>query len=204
MRSRTVILMFLSMSFATPGICQDHPQHAARPIGLRPDGGTFIAGVYKNGYFGFSFALGEGWFTNDDLLQAGRVAQHKQGQFLLLMADRHAGKPVRENMLLTADDTTLFKSQVKLDDWVRKLAGVLVKKGGMELTRDAYAVDFAGNHFYRADLKESYAGRADYKSYLANEYDGFLFTWEFQADSEERLNQIVNSLNTLTFVHGHN
>ncbi len=111
---------------------------------------------------------------------------------------------MRERMLLSADDTTTFSHTIKLEEWVQKMSRALVKRGNQELTRDAYSVDYAGQHFYRADFKESYSGGALYKTYLANEYEGFLFSWTFVADSEERLNQIVNSLNSLSFAHDHN
>jgi hypothetical protein len=204
MHRRAGILLFLTLSFAVSGKCQDHPQHKAHPVGLRPDGGTFVNGVYKNGYFGFSYVLGEGWSLNDDLMQAGRVqALRMPGSFSLLIADRQTGKPRREQMLLSAEDMASFKAPVKLEALVQKMARALVKAKEVELTRDAYAVDYAGESFFRADFKESYSGGALYKAFLANEYEGFLFSWMFVADSEERLNQIVNSLNSLSFTDGH-
>jgi hypothetical protein len=200
MNSRVPSLLALLLLFALPTLCQHRTSSAKRATVLRPDGGTFINGVYKNGHFGFSFAMGSDWLSNDDLMQADRVQSQKiPGRFCLLIADRHTGGPMRERMLLIADDTNSFKPSIKLEDWVKRMTRALVKRSGAELTRDAYAVEYAGQHFYRADFKENYSGGALYKTYLANEYEGFLFSWTFVADSEERLHQIVNSLNSLTF-----
>lgn len=107
---------------------------------------------------------------------------------------------MRESLVLAANNTA-GKQPVKAQESVSSMAKALVRLSKAKLIRDAYAVDYGGQRFYRADIKQSYSEGAVYQAYLANEYDGFLFTWEFQADSEERLNQIVSSLNSLSFTH---
>jgi hypothetical protein len=75
----------------------------------------------------------------------------------------------------------------------------MVAGGDHELIRNTYPVDYGGQHFYRADIKANYFGKVSYMTFLANEYGGFLFDWMFEANSEERMNQIINSLNSLSF-----
>lgn len=160
-----------------------------------PESGRFVDGVYTNEYFGFSYPLGGSWFVNDLL----KKVEHP-GTVLLLGVDRHAGKPLRERIVVLADKANGYHPPLaSVSEYVSKLAHSQTQVQRRELLRDAYAVDCGGRRCYRADYKENYSGGSVYRSFVATELRGFLLSWTFVANSQENLDLMVDSLHQMSF-----
>ena len=197
--TRLLVLLWLT---AGPLLSQNPTGNGTKAPPLKPDSGTLEKGVYTNAFFGFSYRPGDGWFVNEEALQSDKARGPKPPRtYYLLIADRRTNKPIRERILLIADDSSAYQSAMTLEKWVGRMAHALVKGSQTELLRDTYSVEYAGQHFYRVDYKENWSGGALYKAFTANEYKGFFLSWTFVANSKERLDKMVQSLDTLAFTH---
>ena len=167
------------------------------PPNLKPDAGHFSDGVYVNSYFRLAYTLGGGWYLNEDLMK-GRISRFS-GNYLLLAADRHTGKPMRERVLLVADDASQYKPRLSPVEYVTKMGKALIQHPGMELVRNSYQVEHAGKTFARMDYKESYGSGSVSRAFAATEVNGYLLSWTFVANSPQELNELVDSLDRLSF-----
>jgi len=201
MHGRSIRFLALFWFIAATLLSQDSSSGATKIPPLTPDSGTFEKGVYTNVFFHVSYTPGADWFLNEEQLEANKQAPKPPGLYFLLVADRRTETPIRERILLMAEDTSKYHSVITLENFVRKMAHALVRGSQMELTRDAYPEEFAGQHFYRTDYKENWSGGTLYKTFTAFEHKGFFLCWTFAATSKERLDGMVNSLGTLAFAH---
>jgi hypothetical protein len=181
-------------------LAQHHPREAAKSSQLRPDDGKLTANVYRNTYFGFSYPLEDGWFANEEMMQANSLKFQRPGTFYLLIADRHTGGPHRERILMIAEDAAEYRPRITVKNFVRKVVYAQAGNPAIEVIHEPYAVDYAGKRFYRSDYRENYSGGSLHKAWVAMEWRGYLLNWVFVADSEKRVTDLVNSLKRLSFV----
>src|SRR5216683_7521480 len=181
-------------------LAQHHPREAPKSSQLRPDDGKLTGNVYSNTYFGFSYPLGDGWFANEEIMQANSLTFQMPGRFYLLTADRHTGGPNRERILMIAEDAAAYRPRITVKKFALKVVHAQAKNPTIEVIHEAYAVDYAGKHFYRSDYRENYSGGSLHKAFVATEWKGYLLSWVFVADSEKRVTDLVNSLQGLLFV----
>lgn len=182
---KRLIFLFTSLLFVSSLIAAQEAKTAAPP---KPASGSFDQNTYTNEFFGFSYPLTEEWTESS---VARDNANAPNGTYFLFMGDRHIGRRFMNRVVITADDASHYT--MSLQEYVSKFAHAQVRHGN-ELLRDAYSVDLSGSHFYRADYKESFAGGALHKSFVCTEHNGFLLGWTFVAESEQELNDLVNTL----------
>ncbi len=72
-------------------------------------------------------------------------------------------------------------------------------KLGTQLIRDVFAIDLAGKHFFRADYDQNLSGGVLHKSFICTELNGYLLNWTLATDSEKELEDIVSSLQRVSF-----
>ncbi|HYG98430.1 MAG TPA: energy transducer TonB [Terriglobales bacterium] len=168
---------------------------------LRPYSGEFKGHTYRNHYFGMIYVLPEAeeWYVNDDLLKQNFSPSNLAGHFWLTVLDRHTGTPIRERILIMADDAALYDSPMNSPEgFVAKLTEAQ-RKTGHDVVRSAYAVEYGGRQFYRGDFNLQYTGGTLYKSSVSTQFQGFLISWTFVASSPEQLDRLVGSLSHVTF-----
>jgi hypothetical protein len=175
--------------------CQERPE-------VRPGLGDLKDGVYTNDYFGLTYRLGKDWYLSEEFIHgdAGKVINRVPGQYLLLSADRQTGKPIRERILMIADDARQYQHGFTAKQYVTKMTHALIKPPGTDLVREAYAVEYGGKAFNRADYEEKYAGGSLSKAFVSRRVRGYLLSWTFVANSQEELDVLVNSLAHLSFL----
>jgi hypothetical protein len=168
----------------------------------KPDTGTFVNNIYTNPYLGFSYtAPGEGWTLTP---QDAKTEQAElPGQFQLLRIVMKTGTRV-QLIQLRADDGSFYHPPITLEVWFKKVVQHVWSNKELQPIKDAYGVEYAGQHFYRADYKQNYGGLVFYGSILGTEHNGFMLNWIFITTSEETLKELVGSLDTLSFAHTHN
>jgi TonB family protein len=167
---------------------------------LKPDSGAFTNGAYSNDYFRFTYTVGEGWYINQDLMTQGANSTTKlAGHFLLMVLDRHTGGPMRERVLMMADDANVYRSFKSAADYAAKFLDAQVKGQHMERVRDVFPTEHAGRTFYCGEFNEPYSGGALHKAFVATERSGFLLSWSFVASSAEELDVLLQSLGEIRF-----
>jgi hypothetical protein len=166
---------------------------------LKPDSGTFVNNTYTNPYIGFSYtAPGEGWASPP------RDAKTEQSE---LPGQFQVGRLVRvtdtrmQLVQMRADDASFYHPAITLEVWFKKALHPVASSKEIQMIKDAYPAEYAGQHFYRADYKQNYAGHLFYGSILGAEHNGFMLNWTFLSTSEETLKELVESLSSLSFAH---
>ena len=192
MHKRQAVFAVLLL-FATPFCLSQTPSPAAKSTTApRPDSDTFVNNVYTNSYFGLSFSLGDGW-------ERATRPSDMRGSFNLLVAARNSANHPYEGVQLTADDASEYHPRPNLQQWSQNFAQHAKDSKQMQLLKDMYPVEYAGQSFYSMKYKQMVQGRSFYGYVVVTEYKGFFLYWTFIALSEENLETNVDSLRTLSF-----
>jgi TonB family protein len=165
-----------------------------------PEGGTIVSNTYANEFLGFWFPIPDGWDINREIVGAEREGEAKQtagGGLELLVVDQHTARPFRNRIVVTALDTTGMS--LTTQEYVSKMVGVQIARDGRKLVRDSTDVELAGKHFFRADYKQPVPGGALAEAFVCTKFNGYFLGWTFVAGSAEELEELVNSLQRLSF-----
>jgi len=165
-----------------------------------PEQGAIVSNIYANEFLGFSFPIPDGWEVNREILGTEREGEAKRtpgGGLELLVVDQHTAKPFRNRIVVSALDATSMSATTQ--EYVSKFAKVQVNRDGRELVRDAFDVELAGKHFFRADYKQPIPGGALAEAFVCTKFRGYFIGWTFVAGSPEELEGLVNSLQRLAF-----
>jgi TonB family protein len=193
------LLVFLLMSaFAA---AQAPPPADQPSIGPASRGvyeyGSIVDQTYSNECFGFSLPIPSGWqiLVGGDgkgLHIAGQLAllileqQHKEGAYgsriALAVPEVAASSPTPEQFV-----SNVVHGQVNSD------------KEHRELLRDAYAVEYGGKHFYRANSKQTKDGQTLYFALVYTKFREHYLGETVVANSPDALDQAVSSLQSLSF-----
>jgi TonB family protein len=159
--------------------------------------GSIVNQTYANECFGFSLPLPTGWqiLAGGDgkgLHMAGQLAllileqPHKEGahgnRIALVVPEVPASSPTAEEYV-----SNVVRSQVSGD------------KDHRELLRDAYAVEYGGKQFYRANSKQTRDGQSLYVGLAYTKFRGYYLGETLIADSPDALDQAANSLHAISF-----
>lgn len=172
------------------------------PDELRFDRGTIANGVYANQCFGVSFPIPEGWEVSTMPGLASGKALHMPGGGLgLLMIGRHREKAFGDQIMLNANDASKYPTWT-VQSFVSGSAHSAVSTDPQrrEVIRDAFAVEYGGKQFYRADYKQSFSnGSTLYTAYVYTKLGGYFIGGILSAVSPEALNEAADSLRQVSF-----
>jgi TonB family protein len=165
-----------------------------------PENGTLVSNTYANEFLGFWFPIPDGWQVNRESVGTEREGQAKRlpgGGLELLVLDRRTANPARNRIVISAVDASGYSSATKafVSDFVR----APIDKTGGEVLREAFSVDFSGQHFFRADYKRVLKVGAQWGAFVCTKFSGYFIGWTFTAGSPEELEDIANSLQRLSF-----
>lgn len=165
-----------------------------------PEHGTIVNDTYTNEFLGFSFPIPAGWQVNRDGVGTGREVEAKRlpgGGLELLIVDRQTGKPSRDRILVVALDAS--GSSTTAGQFASQMVRGPINDTGGEVLREPFPVDFAGQHFSRADYKQVFNGGTQWGAFVGTKFRGYFLGWSFVAGSLEELEGFVNSLQRLSF-----
>jgi TonB family protein len=196
---KLVFLYFVVMAFLLSSLAGAQSSEAAVST-PGPENGTVVGNTYANEFLGFWFPIPDGWLVNRERAGAEREGQAKRlpgGGLELLVVDRHTTKPARNRIVISAVDASGHSSatQAFVSDFVR----APIDKTGGEVLREAFPVDFAGQHFFRADYRQVLKSSAQWGAFVCTKFNGYFLGWTFVAGSPEDLEDTVNSLQRLSF-----
>jgi TonB family protein len=166
---------------------------------LNYEDGVIENGVYSNQCFGLSFPIPSGWQVSSGRVGTGLKARHLSGGGLgLLVIERHWENPLRDRITLMAREIT---AQDRAVDIVSHAVHVQTDaRPNRELIRDAFAVDYAGMRFFRADYTEQlHDGGTMYMADMFTIFRGYLIGEDLISASQEGLDQAANSVQGIVF-----
>jgi TonB family protein len=172
---------------------------AISPSGtLKFENGLIANGIYSNECLGFSFLIPVGWELETQFVDTDGKARHRPDGILLLYIHRQPfpGKDVE----LTAHDASGQGGTAR--DYVSNVVHTQISlyPEARELIRDAFAVDYGGKRFFRADYKQSlHNGGTLYQSFIYTKFRGYFIGETLMAGSPEELNEWANSLQWISF-----
>jgi len=167
---------------------------------LKFEDGKIANGVYSNECLGFSLQIPAGWDLNVPFGDADGKARHLPGGLLLLLLHQQKEKPPGNTITLLARDAT--GRTVATRDFVSNVAHRFVNAypEGRELIRDAFAIEYGGRPFYRADTKQSFPdGMTVHAADVFTKFRGYLIGAALEAVSSEELEDAANSLRGVSF-----
>jgi hypothetical protein len=197
---------------SAPAQSEGAPATSKAKAATAPDDGSYHGNTYTSRYFGFSFTFPE-HFTVDADFTEGQQDESQETFVLLAAFGPTAGSAHREGVVLTADKLEAPRHVHKLtlpgtpeaatvnhdDDWVQPyldtLKHVLVSQGAQPRVglRD---YSFGGSKFYRADFERDAPG---FQSLLLTRQGGYALVFDFVGGSEERVDKLVSTLDSLKF-----
>lgn len=169
---------------------------------VRLDRGTIVNNIYTNPCFGLSFSVPQGWeISNLPGFSSGR-ALHLPGAGLgLLIVSRHREKLFGDQIVLNANDSSknpTLTTQNYVDNAVRW--NVNTNPQNREIIRDAFAVEYGGKQFYRADYKQTLkSDSALYIAFVYTKFGEYFVGATLTAISPETLNEAAASLRGISF-----
>lgn len=174
------------------------------PDTLRFDTGIIANGSYTNECLGILFPIPDGWDLSKSGVAEGKAIHSPDGSLALLMLDRHTEHHFGNRIVLTAFDTK--GSTMNAQDFVTSAvqAQINAKPEGRQLIRDTFAVDYAGNHFFRSDYKQSLSdGNALYLAFVDTKFRGYFIGAILIAGAPGELEKSADSLRGILFQEDH-
>jgi hypothetical protein len=153
--------------------------------------------TYRNESLGLSYRLPEGYSPN-------RVAikQFVPGPWTrtLLVADQNSpGKPCINRLVVMTADTRNSASTSGTKSLTLELLREITKNSDVKLTSGTYQVRLAGKVFYRTDYRKKLGCGVLRQSLLTVKVRHFVVCWTLGCQSQEELDQLVDSLRTISF-----
>jgi TonB family protein len=169
---------------------------------VRFDRGTIANGNYTNECFGLLLSIPDGWEVSTTSLLASGKALHLPGGGLgLLILGRHREKGFGDQFALNAIDAGKYPAwtvQSFVSGSVQRAVNSDPQR--REIIRDAFAVEYGGRQFYRADYKQSLSNdTTQYAAYAFTKFGEYFVGATLTAASPEVLNEAADSLRRLSF-----
>ena len=162
-----------------------------------PEDGTIVDNIYSNECLGFSLPIPAGWGITDEVVGTEARARYlPSGMLSLLVIARYRER--RNRIAVTAASG----AAVTAEDFVTNSVHmqINVNRQTRELVRDAFAVDFGGKHFFRADYKQSLNnGTPLYLAFVFTKFRGNIIGDILLAGSPDELEESVSSLQRISF-----
>ena len=195
-RLSLIICSILASAVAFAQQSNDNPSNL-----MNYETGALANDSYSNDCLGFSFPLPSGWDLANQLVGADAKAKHVPGNtLLLLVVDQHKQGALANRILLTARDTS--KETVTAQDFVANSvrSQINARPQDSSTIRDAYAVEYGGQQFFRSDYKQSQTNREPlYVAYIYTKFRGYFIGETIMAGSQEELDRAANSLQRILF-----
>jgi protein TonB len=172
----------------------------AQQAEFRPDYGVLSGRRYMNGYFGFSYRFPEGW--NGSALRYPAVGESKM--YPLFSANPQAASTsdvryVSINADYLAPNTTIKAPKDFLELALATQAG---PGGEFEALHTDKRYVFGGKQFYRVDMRtrSSPGTPLFYQTLICTIQRGYAITFSFMAANNDDLEDLVRSMESLTFI----
>lgn len=193
---RWLLFILAAMSFVSTLATAQTPD-TVPPTTLNFENGVIANGTYSNECLGFSLPIPAGWKTDESIIAGGK-ARHRSDKSLVLLFLRKEGDSVGR-IILSASVPADQNSSAQ--DFVSSAVHEQIKvSSDRELVRDATAIDFGGEHFFRGDYKGMLGGKEPlYLAYVFTKFRGYMVGETIVAASPQGLDEAANSLRAISF-----
>jgi hypothetical protein len=155
-----------------------------------PDEGSVDGNVYTSDFFRFQYTLPEGFNVDEDFL--ADLQDESNSTFVLMAAQGPlSGEDRRDMVVIMAD-----REATTAEAYVQKVTRDYAQKQQFEVVKPAYPVTVAGKPFYRADFRKE----GTYQTAVFTVLKGYAVGFSIAAPSEETMNPLVESLNSVKFL----
>jgi hypothetical protein len=187
--------LLLLLSAATPlANCEQSTKSSATS---KPDEGNFFQNTYRNDFFGLSYSLPGEWHKSN-----ASPALLPAGSYYLFIGDRHTGHHLMNRVVVIADAESNYSSISSAHEYVSAIVRRQLSHASGEVMRQTSPFAAGENRFDRADYKMVQDGTTHYKSLVCTNRSGYWLSWTFVAQSERELDDVVNTLQHVSFDHG--
>jgi hypothetical protein len=186
------LLLLVLLCAATPVVsCQQPTESGTTP---RPDNGTFVQNMYRNDFFGFSYALPGEWHRSR-VAPAARAGL-PSGAYYLFIGYRDTAESFSNRVMVIADPE-IYKISTQEYLWV--FIRTQVRNFNAEVIRAPSSFVSGENNFYRADYKRVENGITVYRSMVCTKRYSYWLSWNFATPSQRDLDDAVNTLQHISF-----
>jgi len=165
--------------------------------------GTIFDNTYTSECLGFSLPIPPGWEINikSPTGAKGWATPARNGVHPLLSMARYMEQPKFGFESIAVGIASAKDSGAKAKDFVIGLGEVQViaNPQGGELIRDAFAVDYGGKQFFRADYKRPANNGSAYMAFVYTRFRGYFIGETLGARTTEELEEAVSSLEHIAF-----
>jgi len=164
------------------------------------ENGSIANNVYSNECLGLSFVIPEGWRLRTHVVGTDVIATHSSiVSLVLLTIEQQPGGLFTNMMALNAHDATAFEPT--LQQFVANSAHrqINLDPRNRKMVKDAYAVNYGGKYFFRADYRQTVSGGTLYAAMVFTKFRGYYIGETVMAKSPEELNLAASSLQQITF-----
>jgi hypothetical protein len=183
----------------------DYVQTPFAPGETRPDTGEISGREYRNRFFGFTYPLPDGSTRASQPPEAAKLMDERSS-FELLAGSGGLGDGGKLGS--TFDITAWSARTLWWKDWHGKTGGDYLTKVRTVLPPDdrnwkavgpVREKKINGRTFYEADAVSSHANVEGFQSQIATVEHGFVLRFIFEAGTQEELDRLLASLNSLQF-----
>lgn len=169
----------------------------APPTTLNFENGVIANSTYSNECLGFSLPIPTGWKVDESIIPGGK-ARHLSNNSLVLLFLRKDGDSFGR-IILSASAPPDGNSTAQ--DFVSSAVHEQVKLSpDRELVRDATAVDYGSQHFFRADYKGVRDGKQPvYFAYVYSKFRGYMIGETIVSGSPQGLDETATALHGVSF-----
>jgi TonB family protein len=162
------------------------------------ENGSIANSVYSNECLGFSFVIPTGWQLSTQVVGTDVKATHNSRLSLILLTiDQQQGESFNSRVSLNAYDPYAPTVRQFVSSAAHGAVSVDPKNG--EMVKDAYAVDYGGRHFFRADYKRTTSEGTLYMAFVFTKFREYYIGEVVMSKSPEGLDLAVSSLQQISF-----
>lgn len=186
-----VFIVFLTLGLSVLAISQQ--KKGSAQIGS----GQLVGNAYQNESIGIRYKLPNGYEADQGV--AAKATLLKSGALLLLIADQHTGRPLKNRLLLVADEQSHYDRHLSKTEYVTKILQRMFDIGTADGPGKPYSMKIAGYDFVRADLRDTSGPQTLYKAIVCTEVRGYFVSWTFVSSSQSDLAQLADSVRNVSF-----
>jgi hypothetical protein len=190
-------------SMSGPAPAWPNSQTPLAGAAITPESGVISNGSYTNSYFNFSYRLPEQWQSRVPVAASGNEYQEdssgtsQDGKKYLLLDVRDGNDSLELVAIDTAEENNITPSEVVVAEM-----GALRSLGG-KMAGAAVEKEIGGRTFWisKAQVNGEVRGAAEtlYAGFAAAKQGSYVLTWTFFADTPARLEQLLGTLESVSF-----
>ena len=182
---------FLLVLLITCGHAQESAKIASPSY--PPSQGRVDGQVYRNDALGLTYRLPDGF----EVQQNGAAALGSSS-VMLVIADQHTGRPLKNRIIIAATDARNYQWSTK--QFAEHFVASLPDQAHVAITRGAGLERIVGQDFYQIEFRKMESGQALYQAFVCTRWKDAIVNWTFVSSSEQEMAQMTASIQSAHFL----